>query len=137
MVVGSKGLIIDESQTFVPAGRARQAMLKRLRERNEWKFFAVLPQADRALAVAWWFVLLLRGVLPAIFAIAMGLLVAAVQRGDSLIAPLALTGVAFVLLQILAPIHTISATELLPGSTTASPAPACGLRAWVTSRTRA
>ena len=81
-------------------------MWKRLRERNEWKFFAVLPQADGRLAVAWWFVLLLRGVLPAIFAIAMGILVAAVQRGDSLIGPLGLTGAVFALLQVLAPIHS-------------------------------
>ena len=81
-------------------------MWERLRERNEWKFFAVLPQADGRLAVAWWVVLLLRGVLPAVFAIAMGVLVAAVQRGDSLIGPLGLTGVVFVLLQVLAPIHT-------------------------------
>ena len=50
-------------------------MLKRLRERNEWKFFAVLPQADGRLAFVWWLVVLLRGVLPAVFAIAMGALV--------------------------------------------------------------
>ncbi len=81
-------------------------MWKRLRERNEWKFFAVLPQADGRLAFVWWLVLLLRGVLPAVFAIAMGALVAAVQRGDSLIGPLALTGIVFVLLQVLAPIQT-------------------------------
>ena len=29
-------------------------MLSRLRSRDEWKFFAVLPQADRGLAVLWW-----------------------------------------------------------------------------------
>ena len=81
-------------------------MWNRLRERNEWKFFAVLPRADGRLAVVWWLLLLLRGVLPAVFAIAMGLLVAAVQRGDSLIGPLALTGVVFVLLQVLGPIQT-------------------------------
>jgi ABC-type multidrug transport system fused ATPase/permease subunit len=81
-------------------------MWKRLRERNEWKFFAVLPQADGRLAFVWWLVLLLRGVLPAVFAIAMGVLVAAVQRGDSLIGPLALAGVVFVLLQVLAPLQT-------------------------------
>src|SRR5947207_6362251 len=46
-----------------------RAMLKRLRERNEWKFFAVLLQADGGLAFVWWLVLLLRGVLPAVFAI--------------------------------------------------------------------
>src|SRR5712672_588173 len=87
-------------------------MLKRLRERNEWKFFAVLPQADRRLAFVWWLVLLLRGVLPAVFAIAMGALVANVQRGDSLIGPLALTGVVFVLLQVLAPLQTAVSQNL-------------------------
>ena len=65
-------------------------MLRRLRERKEWKFFGVLPKADRPLAVAWWVVLVLRGVLPAVFAIAMGVLVGAVQRGDSLAGPLTL-----------------------------------------------
>jgi hypothetical protein len=44
-------------------------------------------------------------VLPAIFAIAMGALVAAVQRGDGLAGPLALVGAIFVLLQILSPIQ--------------------------------
>ena len=56
-------------------------MIERLRARNEWKFFGVLPQADRALAVAWWAVLVLRGLLPALFAIAMGALVGAVAAG--------------------------------------------------------
>src|SRR2546422_8312688 len=49
----------------------------RLRARNEWKFAGVLLQADRALAVAWWTLLVLRGLLPALFAIAMGGLVGA------------------------------------------------------------
>jgi hypothetical protein len=52
----------------------------RLTERNEWKFFAVLPRADGVLATVWWIVLVLRGVLPAVFAIAMGVLVGAVQQ---------------------------------------------------------
>jgi ABC-type multidrug transport system fused ATPase/permease subunit len=76
-----------------------------LRNRNEWKFFGVLPKADSFLAAAWWTVLVLRGVLPAAFALAMGMLVGAVQRGDSLTGPLTLVGVVFVLLQILTPIH--------------------------------
>ena len=46
-------------------------MLARLRERQEWKLFSVLPKADRALALAWWTALVLRGVLPAVFAVAM------------------------------------------------------------------
>src|ERR1700675_1988974 len=76
-----------------------------LRERNELKFFGVLPKADGALAVAWWVALILRGVLPAAFAIAMGVLVGAVQRGDRLAGPLTFAGAVFILLQVLAPIH--------------------------------
>ncbi|HME72107.1 MAG TPA: hypothetical protein VKM54_19890 [Myxococcota bacterium] len=53
-------------------------MLEQLRATNEWKFAGVLPQADRRLAVAWWTILVLRGLLPALFAIAMGWLVGAV-----------------------------------------------------------
>jgi ATP-binding cassette subfamily B protein len=84
----------------------------RLTERNEWKFFAVLPRADRSLAIAWWIVVLLRGVLPAAFAIAMGVLVGAIQQGQTLFTPLAAVGVVFVLLQILTPIHTAIGANL-------------------------
>jgi hypothetical protein len=87
-------------------------MLQRLHDRKEWKFFAVLPKADRALAVAWWAVLILRGVLPAVFAVAMGLLVAAVQRGANLAEGLALVGVVFVSLQVLAPVHVAVGANL-------------------------
>src|SRR5947208_16046282 len=80
-------------------------MFELLRQRNEWKFFDVLPTADRGLAIIWWIVLLLRGVLPAVFAIAMGLLVSAVQRGAGLAGPLTLAGAVFVLLQVLSPVH--------------------------------
>src|SRR5262245_37669243 len=76
-----------------------------LRERNEWKFFGVLPRADSALATAWWVILILRGVLPALFAVVMGQLVAAVQHGDGLAGPLSFVGVVFVLAQVLTPIH--------------------------------
>ena len=55
-------------------------MLRRLRARNEWKFFAVLPKVDLPLAVAWWALLVLRGVLPAIFAIAKTDLILTVPR---------------------------------------------------------
>ena len=55
--------------------------MRQLRQRQEWIFFGVLPKADRILAVAWWAMLILRGVLPVVFAIAMGVLVGAVQRG--------------------------------------------------------
>jgi ATP-binding cassette, subfamily B, bacterial len=79
---------------------------RRLRARQEWRFFAVLPRADRGLAAAWSAVLVARGVLPALFAVAMGAVVGAVQRGEGLGAPLLFAGTVFVLLQVLAPIHT-------------------------------
>jgi ATP-binding cassette subfamily B protein len=83
-----------------------------IRERQEWKFFALLPRADFALAAAWWTVLFLRGLLPAAFAIAMGVLVGAVQRQGSLAIPLAFAGSVFVLLQVLGPIHKALSANL-------------------------
>src|SRR5439155_3583942 len=64
------------------------------------------PRADRPLAAAWWAILLARGLLPAGFAIATGVLVAAVQSGRSLAGPLTVTGVVFVAMQVLSPVHT-------------------------------
>ena len=80
-------------------------MLAGLRARSEWKLFGALPRADRTLAAAWWVVLVLRGILPALFAIAIGMLVGAVQRGEDLVGPLAFMGSVFVTLQVLPPIH--------------------------------
>lgn len=80
-------------------------MLQRLRARKEWLFFAALPKADRPLAIVWWIVLVLRGALPAVFAIAMGVLVSEVEQGERLTTGLALVGTVFVLLQVLAPMH--------------------------------
>jgi ATP-binding cassette, subfamily B, bacterial len=84
----------------------------KLRERKEWRFFGVLPKAAPGLALAWWVVLLLRGALPAGFAVAMGVLVAAVQHGSALAGPLALVGAIFILLQILTPIHQALSSNL-------------------------
>ncbi len=94
-------------------------MIASLRARNEVKFASVLPRADRALASAWWVVLVLRGLLPALFAVAMGGLVAAVESGrGALAAPLSLVGVVFVLLQVLSPIQQALGANL--GSRTAA-----------------
>jgi ATP-binding cassette, subfamily B, bacterial len=87
-------------------------MLDALRARDEWQLFAVLPRADRLLTTAWWLVLVLRGLLPAAFAVAMGLLVGSVQHSASLAAPLAAVGVVFVLLQVLTPIHQALGSNL-------------------------
>ena len=45
-------------------------MLRKLQASNGWKFFAVLARVDRRLAGAWWSLAVLRGLLPAVFAIA-------------------------------------------------------------------
>ena len=87
-------------------------MLRSIAQRKEWQFFAVLPKADPALAAAWWATLILRGILPAVFAIVMGALVAAVQRGSGLAGPLASMAVTFVLLQVLPPTHTAIGANL-------------------------
>ncbi len=93
-------------------------MIERLRAGNEWKFAGVLPKADSALTVAWWTLLILRGLLPALFAIAIGRLVGAVQQGGDLAVPLGLVGTVFVLLQVLAPLHQAVGANL--GSRTAA-----------------
>src|SRR5438445_1122662 len=93
-------------------------MLEGLRARDEWKFFGVLRRADRSLALGWWSVLLLRGLLPPLFAITVGTLVGAVQRGDPLAASLGGVGLVFVLLQVLSPLHQAIGANL--GSRTAA-----------------
>jgi ATP-binding cassette subfamily B protein len=80
--------------------------IRQLRARPEWQFFVALPRADRPLAWLWWAVVLLHGLLPAAFAVAMGTLVGAVQHGTDLGPPLAVVGVVFVVLQVVTPFQT-------------------------------
>src|SRR5262245_35515791 len=93
-------------------------MFDKLQARDEWKFFGVLPKASRPLAYIWWGLVLLRGVLPALFAIAMGALVGAVQHGDPLAFPLGVVGAVFVALQVASPLHQAIGKNL--GSLTAA-----------------
>ena len=88
------------------------AAFERLRGRKEWKFFAALRQADAPLAFAWWTVVVLHGIMPVLFAVATGVLVAAVQRGLPLAAPLTIAGVLFVLVQVLTPVQTAISLNL-------------------------
>lgn len=83
-----------------------------LTDRKEWQFFRALPKASPGLAAAWWGGLLLLGVLPAAFAVAMGVLIGAVRDGHSLAMPLAFAGGIFVLLQVLNPIHRAVSSNL-------------------------
>ena len=86
--------------------------IERLRTRPEWKFLAILPRANPFLATVWWTALVVRSLLPALFAVAMGLLVGAVEAGGDLARPLAGVGTVFVLLQVLPPLHLAAGTNL-------------------------
>ncbi len=83
-----------------------------IKGRKEWKFFAVLPKASPGLAASWWVGLILLGLLPAAFAVAMGTLIGAVRSGQSLVLPLAFVGGSFFILQVLNPIHHAISTNL-------------------------
>ena len=81
------------------------AVISRLRARQELALARVVWRADPRLALAWWVALVLRGVLPALFAVTMGGLIGSVQAGDPLGGPLVAVGAVFVALQVLAPLH--------------------------------
>ncbi|TCM48001.1 ABC transporter ATP-binding protein [Kribbella sp. VKM Ac-2568] len=87
-------------------------MIARVRSRPEWQFFTVLPRASAPLAALWWLLLLTRGALPALFALAMGQLVGTVQHSGELAAPLTRVGITFVLMQVLMPIHQAVSSNL-------------------------
>jgi ATP-binding cassette subfamily B protein len=93
-------------------------MTARLRARQEWQLASVLWRADPVLCGAWWSLVVLRAALPALFAVAMGVLVGAVSDGDSLTAPLVVVGATFVALQVSVPIHQAVSANL--GSRTAA-----------------
>jgi ATP-binding cassette, subfamily B, bacterial len=82
----------------------RRTVAGRLRGREEWKFFAVLPRASRGLCWAWWALIVSQGVLPGLFSLAAGGLVTAVGYGEPLGWPLAAAGAVFVAIQVLAPL---------------------------------
>ena len=66
----------------------------------------MLPKADRRLGAAWYGVLLMRGLLPAGFAVVTGVVIAAVRSHGSLAGPLVAMASVFVALQVLTPLHT-------------------------------
>jgi 1,4-dihydroxy-2-naphthoate octaprenyltransferase len=86
--------------------------IRRLRARQELQLAAALKHADPRMATGWWSLLALRGLLPAAFSIATGVLVAAVQHHQNLGVALAVVGVLFILLQVLGPLHTALSANL-------------------------
>jgi len=73
---------------------------------------AAVWRADRPMAASWWSLLTLRGLLPAVFSIATGVLVASIQHHADLAVPLAIVGAVFVLLQVLGPVQTALSANL-------------------------
>jgi ABC-type multidrug transport system fused ATPase/permease subunit len=78
----------------------------------ERRLFGVLYRAAPALAVSWWALVVLRGLLPPAFAITMGVLVSAVQSGGPVALPLVVAGLLFLLLQTSGPLHDALSSNL-------------------------
>jgi ATP-binding cassette, subfamily B, bacterial len=87
-------------------------MISRMRSAPVWQFFGVLARADRRLAIAWWALVALRSALPALFVVAMGVTVSAVQHHDSLALPLTAIGVTFIAMQAVGPVHDALSSNL-------------------------
>jgi ATP-binding cassette subfamily B protein len=93
-------------------GPPARSLLRRARARQELQLAAALSRADRPMAAGWWSLLAVRGLLPAGFSIATGVLVGAIQHRYSLAVPLAVVAVLFVGLQVLGPLHTALSANL-------------------------
>lgn len=93
-------------------GCACGRILRSMRDSDVWKFFAVLPRADRGLTVAWWVLVVAAGILPAALVVAMGALVRAVQRGNSLSLALGGVAVVFVGMQVARPLQAVVGSNL-------------------------
>ncbi len=87
-------------------------MLERLTNRDEWRYMRLMHRAHLPLGITWWVLLVGRGLLPALFAVAMGFVVGAVERQSDLIGPLVLLGSFFTLVQVLGPLHVTVSKNL-------------------------
>jgi ATP-binding cassette subfamily B protein len=93
-------------------GPSARSLVRRIRARQELQLAAALSRADRPMAAGWWSLLGVRGLLPAGFSIATGVLVGAIEHHASLAVPLIFAGVLFVGLQVLGPLHTALSANL-------------------------
>jgi ATP-binding cassette, subfamily B, bacterial len=83
-----------------------------LRTRQEWQLARALTRADRAMSRGWWSLIWVRALLPAVLSVATGVAVGAVQHRSSLVVPLCVVGIAFVVLQVVGPLHTALSNNL-------------------------
>ena len=89
-----------------------RSLVARLPASAEWRLLGALFAASPGLAALWWGMIVLRGSLPAGFAIAMGATVGAVQAGRPLGGPLTAVGVLFVAMSALGPVHEALSANL-------------------------
>ena len=88
------------------------AVTARLRRSAEWRLLALFPRADPVRTAAWWALVFIRGLLPATFTIAVGLLVGVVQHGGNPTTALVIVGTVFVAMNALGPLHETVSAEL-------------------------
>ena len=89
-----------------------EPMGERLRSRQEWRFFTALHRAAPTRNLAWWVLVITRGIVPAVVSVGFGWLVASIEDGESLAGPLALTGAMFTLSMVLHPLHQLVSAGL-------------------------
>ncbi|MGH1490967.1 MAG: ABC transporter ATP-binding protein [Acidimicrobiales bacterium] len=77
----------------------------KLTQHQQIIFFRTLFRASPGGAGLWWGLLILGGLMPALFAVATGSVVDATEQGGSLRSPLAVIGVIFVVMQVINPLH--------------------------------
>jgi ABC-type transport system involved in Fe-S cluster assembly fused permease/ATPase subunit len=80
-------------------------MMGRIRQSAEYRFLALLARVDPVLGAVWWGFVLVRALLPAAFAVSMGVLIGAVKDGQALGATLWTAGLVFALMEALPPVN--------------------------------
>ncbi len=76
------------------------------------RFFAAIHRASPGWSIAWWLLLVVRGILPTALSVCFGWLVSSISRDVSATAPLVGVGVSFILLLVLLPVHTMVSSNL-------------------------
>lgn len=87
-------------------------LLRRVRRRPSWQFFAAMTRAVPGLAGVWWLLLAVRALIPAAIAVSTGWLVGTVQSGGALGAPLVAFALVFLAAQLSPGIHQAVGTLL-------------------------
>ncbi len=86
--------------------------MARIRNSGEYRYLRLYTKVDKTLGTAWWALLVVRSILPAAFALAMGDLITSVQHHEAVDGPLALVGVLFIAMQTLPPVHSALSANL-------------------------